>query len=65
MGTRIKEDCYVKAIRTIKKYRLICPGDKIVVGVSGGPDSMCLLEILTKINPKSCQNGTSYLAIFS
>ena len=64
MGTRIKEDCYVKAIRTIKKYRLICPGDKIVVGVSGGPDSMCLLEILTKINPKSCQNGTSPLATF-
>ena len=64
MGTRIKEDCYVKAIRTIKKYRLICPGDKIGVGVSGGPDSMCLLEILTKINPKSCQNGTSPLATF-
>ncbi len=64
MGTRIKEDCYVKAIRTIKKYRLICPGDKIVVGVSGGPDSMCLLEILTKIKQKSCQNGTSPLATF-
>ena len=64
MGIRIKEDCYVKAIRTIKKYRLICPGDKIVVGVSGGPDSMCLLEILTKIKQKSCQNGTSPLATF-
>ena len=64
MGTRIKEDCYVKAIRTIKKYRLICPGDKIVVGVSGGPDSMCLLEILTEIKQKSSQNGTSPLATF-
>lgn len=64
MGTRIKEDCYIKAIRTINKYRLICPGDKLVVGVSGGPDSMCLLEILTRIKHQSCQNCTSPLATF-
>lgn len=64
MGTRIKEDCYIKAIKTIKKYRLISPGDKLVVGVSGGPDSMCLLEILTRIKHQSCQNGTSPLASF-
>ena len=77
MGTRIKEDCYIKVIRTIQKYELIKPGDKLVVGVSGGPDSMCLLDILSKIQKQSsergmfslkqeegCQNGTSPLATF-
>ena len=57
MGKRIKEDCYSKVIRTIEKYKLLNEGDRLVVGVSGGPDSMCLLEILTRIKKQSCQNG--------
>lgn len=63
MGKRIKEDCYVKVVKTIQKYKLINEGDKLVVGVSGGPDSMCLLEILTKIKQQNCQNNTFPLAI--
>lgn len=35
-----------KVLNTIKKYNLIEKNDKIVIGVSGGPDSMCLLDIL-------------------
>lgn len=35
-----------KVLETIQKYNLIQEGDKIVIGVSGGPDSMCLLDIL-------------------
>lgn len=35
-----------KVLETIKKYNLISKNDKIVVAVSGGPDSMCLLHIL-------------------
>jgi len=31
---------------TIKKYQLIDKGDKIVIGVSGGPDSVALLYLL-------------------
>ena len=31
---------------TVKKYNLIKKGDSIVVGVSGGPDSVCLLYLL-------------------
>ena len=38
-----------KVINTIKKYNLIDTADKIVIGVSGGPDSMCLLHILNEI----------------
>lgn len=41
-----------KVLETIKKYNLIENGDKIVVGVSGGPDSMCLLHILYKLKEK-------------
>lgn len=35
-----------KVRNTIKKYGLIDEGDKIVVGVSGGPDSVALLYLL-------------------
>lgn len=38
-----------KVIDTIKKYNLIDAGDIIVIGVSGGPDSMCLLHILNSL----------------
>ena len=38
-----------QVINTIKKYNLIEDADKIVIGVSGGPDSICLLHILNEI----------------
>ena len=38
-----------KVLKTIKKYNLINEGDKIVIGVSGGPDSICLLHVLNSL----------------
>ena len=38
-----------KVEKTIEKYKLIESGDKVVICVSGGPDSMCLLDLLRKI----------------
>ena len=42
-----------KILKTIKKYELIKNGDNIVVGVSGGPDSMALLNALINIRKNS------------
>lgn len=34
---------------TINKYSLLEKGDKVVLGLSGGPDSVCLLHILKQL----------------
>lgn len=39
-----------KVLKTIKTNHLIDHGDGVVVGVSGGPDSICLLHILHSIS---------------
>jgi tRNA(Ile)-lysidine synthase len=39
-----------KIIDTINTYNLIEKGDNIVVGLSGGPDSVCLLHILYSLS---------------
>jgi|LSQX01.3.fsa_nt_gb tRNA(Ile)-lysidine synthase len=38
-----------KVIDAIKKNRIIHSGDAIVVGISGGPDSVCLLHLLCSL----------------
>ena len=42
-------DLEEKVINTINKYKLIQDGDKIVLGVSGGPDSMCMLDLFNNL----------------
>ena len=45
-----------KVLNTIKKFNLIENGDKIILGVSGGPDSISMLNILNNIrNDKKLQ----------
>jgi len=34
---------------TIERNHLLSPGDSVVVGVSGGPDSLCLLHLLLRL----------------
>ena len=38
-----------KILETIKKYNMIENGEKVVLAVSGGPDSICMLDILNDI----------------
>ncbi len=45
-------DVLLQAENAIKKYNMIEMNDKIVVGVSGGPDSMCMLHILLQFKEK-------------
>ena len=45
-----------KVIETIKKYNLIEDGDKIILAVSGGPDSISMLDILYKIKQNESIN---------
>ena len=41
-----------KVLKTIQKYNLIQNGDSIVIGVSGGPDSMALLNVLINLKQR-------------
>ncbi len=41
-----------KVLKTMQKYNMIKSGDTIVIGVSGGPDSMALLNILNNLKEK-------------
>lgn len=45
-----------KVLEAIKEYKLIEDKEQIVVGVSGGPDSICLINVLNEIRKEKYLN---------
>ena len=38
-----------RVLKTISRYNMLAPGDRVVVAVSGGADSVCLLTVLAEL----------------
>ncbi len=51
-----------KIKNTIKKYNLIQEGDRIVLAISGGPDSMCMLNVLVNFIKQTSSKITIFVA---
>jgi len=45
-------DLLTQVVETIEEYGLLRRGEPVVVGVSGGPDSLCLLHVLKRLVPE-------------
>jgi len=50
--TRASRPLTDRAAAYIRKHGLIRPGDRVLAAVSGGPDSVALLDILTHLKPE-------------
>lgn len=42
----------LKVIRTMDRYQMVRPGDRVLVGLSGGADSVALTELLVELKPR-------------
>jgi tRNA(Ile)-lysidine synthase len=45
-------DVVKRAEETIQRFRMLESGDSVVVAVSGGPDSTCLLDVLARLGER-------------
>lgn len=46
-------DVVEKARAAINRYRMLAPEDRVLVALSGGPDSTCLLDVLLRLRAQS------------
>src|SRR5207245_10780043 len=51
-STRFTAALERRVLDQIRKSRIFTPGEHVLVGVSGGPDSTALLSILSRLRPK-------------
>ena len=57
-GQKLCRECFIettkdKVLRDIRKYKLIEKGDKVLLGLSGGKDSVMLLDILNSLKERN------------
>ena len=45
------KDLLATVEQTLAAHHMTAPGDRVLVGVSGGPDSMALLHLLSRLAP--------------
>jgi len=54
---------YSRALKAVKGYALLEPGDKVLIAVSGGGDSLVMLDMLSRVEKKIGRKlGLSFVA---
>lgn len=59
----MKEKLYEKFLNTVKKHELLAKEDSVIVGLSGGADSVCLLLMLLAYKERACGGALALTAV--